>query len=211
MQRLQAPGTRAPAAGGLTVLGGAIHRPGAGRGAGRCRRGGRHAEANHMEIVAASLNVITASPGLRGDSARPAAMWPERSPPSIPPKCGLVSPRARRALGVAALADGSYLPAFTQLPRAVHRRRHAAAQLQLPTGSGGPRDAAIRADRRMRRTHIIEHELSRLRRNGLSPARAPSPARAASSAVQRGRSQFRQGARRSRRGPVAIRAGAASG
>jgi hypothetical protein len=69
-----------------------------------------------MEIVAASADVITGTVlALRADSG--AARWhATRALATVDPaECGLVAARARRALGVAALADGSYLHAFTQL------------------------------------------------------------------------------------------------
>ncbi len=117
MQRLRAPGVRGTSGGSLTVLGWAYIDTGrwdealdaAAEAAGM-------AEANQMDIVAASADVITATVlALRGDSD-PARRHATRALASVDPaECGLVAARARRALGVAALADGSYLQAFTQL------------------------------------------------------------------------------------------------
>ena len=74
------------------------------------------AEANQMELVAASADVITATVlALRADSGA-ARRHAARALATVDPaECGLVAARARRALGVAALADGSYLQAFAQL------------------------------------------------------------------------------------------------
>jgi tetratricopeptide (TPR) repeat protein len=117
MQRLRAPGVRGTSGGSLTVLGWAYIDTGrwdealdvAAEAAGT-------AEANQMDIVAASADVITATVlALRGDSAA-ARRHAARALAAVDPaECGLVAARARRALGVAALADGSYLQAFTQL------------------------------------------------------------------------------------------------
>jgi hypothetical protein len=69
-----------------------------------------------MEIVAANADLITATVlALRADSGA-ARRHADRALATVDPaECGLVAARARRALGVAALADGSYLQAFTQL------------------------------------------------------------------------------------------------
>src|SRR6266852_4521172 len=117
MQRLRAPGVRGTSGGSLTVLGWAYIDTGrwddaldvAAEAAGL-------AEANHMEIVAANADLITATVlALRGDSGA-ARRHADRALATVDPaECGLVAARARRALGVAALADGSYLQAFTQL------------------------------------------------------------------------------------------------
>jgi hypothetical protein len=117
MRRLRAPGVRGTSGGILTVLGWAYIDTGrwdealdvAAEAAGI-------AEASHMEIVAASADVITATVlALRADSDA-ARRHAARALAAVDPaECGLVAARARRALGVAALADGSYLQAFTQL------------------------------------------------------------------------------------------------
>src|SRR6185437_9967348 len=117
MQRLRAPGVQGTSGGGLTVLGWAYIDTGrwdealevAAEAAGP-------AEANHMDIIAASADVITATVlAMRADSA--AARWhANRALATVDPaENGLIAARARRALGVAAIADGSYLQAFTQL------------------------------------------------------------------------------------------------
>jgi hypothetical protein len=69
-----------------------------------------------MELIAASADVITATVmAMRADSGA-ARRHAGRALATVDPaERGLVAARARRALGVAALADGSYLQAFTQL------------------------------------------------------------------------------------------------
>ncbi|HEV3290494.1 MAG TPA: AAA family ATPase, partial [Streptosporangiaceae bacterium] len=117
MRRLRAPGVRGTSGGSLTVLGWAYIDTGrwdealdvAAEAAGI-------AEANHMEIIAASADVITATVhALRADSGAARRHAAKALATVDPAECGLVVARARRALGVAALADGSYLQAFTQL------------------------------------------------------------------------------------------------
>src|SRR5260370_5403208 len=114
LRRLRAPGVRGTSGGSLTVLGWAYIDTGrwdealevAAEAAGI-------AEANQMDTVAASADVITATVlALRGDSGA-ARRHADRALATVDPaECGLVAARARRALGVAALADGSYLQAF---------------------------------------------------------------------------------------------------
>ena len=90
MQRLRAPGVRGTSGGSLTVLGWAYIDTGrwdealeaAAEAAGL-------AEANQMDIVAASAEVITATVlALRGDCGAARRMRPGRWPPSIPPNAG---------------------------------------------------------------------------------------------------------------------------
>ncbi|HJY01389.1 MAG TPA: hypothetical protein VJ351_11295, partial [Streptosporangiaceae bacterium] len=117
MQRLRAPGVRGTSGTALTGLGWAYIDTGrwdealdaAAEAAGL-------AETDHMDIVAASADVITATVlALRGDSAA-ARRHADRALAAVDPaECGLVAARARRALGIAALADGSHLHALTQL------------------------------------------------------------------------------------------------
>ena len=213
MQRLRAPGVRGTSGGSLTVLGWAYIDTGrwdealdvAAEAAGL-------AEANQMELVAASADVITATVlALRGDSgaarrhagqgARHRRSGRMRAGGRPGPACPRRRGSRRRQLP----------PSVHPAPRAVQRGRHAAAQLRLLPGGGrsrrrrGPRRPA---DGRMRR-HRARTQPPR--RKGLCPARAahrPGPRHPRR--PRRGRSPFRQGARRPRRGPVALRAGAAS-
>ena len=164
MQRLRAPGVRGTSGGSLTVLGWAYIDTGrwdealevAAEAAGI-------AEANQMDIVAASADVITATVlALRADSG--AARWhATRALATVDPaECGLIAARARRALGVAALADGSYLQAFTQLRGLFSEDGTPLHNYASYLGVADLAAAAVRADRRIEGHDVIEHALSRL-------------------------------------------------
>jgi DNA-binding CsgD family transcriptional regulator len=79
-----------------------------------------------------------------------------------PAECGLVAARARRALGVAALADGSYLLAFTQLRGLFSGDGTPLHNYASYLGVADLAAAADRADRRMEGRDVIEHALSHL-------------------------------------------------
>jgi DNA-binding CsgD family transcriptional regulator len=164
MQRLRAPGVRGTSGGSLTVLGWAYIDTGrwddaldvAAEAAGL-------AEANHMEIVAASADVITATVlALRADSGA-ARRHAARALATVDPaECGLVAARARRALGVAALADGSYLQAFTQLRGLFGEDGAPLHNYASYLGVADLAAAAVRADRRIEGCDVISRALSRL-------------------------------------------------
>ena len=164
MQRLRAPGVRGTSGGSLTVLGWAYIDTGrwdealevAAEAAGM-------AEANQMELIAASADVITATVlALRADSGG-ARRHAARALATVDPaECGLVAARARRALGVAALADGSYLQAFTQLRGLFSQDGTPLHNYASYLGVADLAAAAVRADRRMEGCDVIEHALSRL-------------------------------------------------
>ena len=164
MQRLRAPGVRGTSGGSLTVLGWAYIDTGrwdealdvAAEAAGL-------AEANQTELIAASADVITATVlALRGDSAA-ARRHAARALAAVDPaECGLVAARARRALGVAALADGSYLQAFTQLRGLFGEDGTPLHNYASYLGVADLAAAAVRADRRMEGCDVIERALSRL-------------------------------------------------
>jgi DNA-binding CsgD family transcriptional regulator len=164
MQRLRAPGVRGTSGGSLTLLGWAYIDTGrwdealevAAEAAGL-------AEANQMEIVAASAEVITATVlALRGDSAA-ARRHADRALASVDPaECGLVAARARRALGVAALAEGSYLQAFTLLRGLFRADGTPLHNYASYLGVADLAAAAVRADRRMEGCDVLEYALSHL-------------------------------------------------
>jgi DNA-binding CsgD family transcriptional regulator len=164
MRRLRAPGVRGTSGGTLTVLGWAYIDTGrwdealdvAAEAAGI-------AEAGHMEVIAASADVITATVhALRGDSAA-ARRHAARALATVDPaECGLVAARARRALGVAALADGSYLQAFTQLRGLFSEDGTPLHNYASYLGVADLAAAAVRADRRIEGSDVIERALSRL-------------------------------------------------
>ena len=164
MRRLRAPGVRGTSGGTLTVLGWAYIDTGrwdealdvAAEAAGL-------AEANQMELIAASADVITATVlALRGDSDAAREHAARALATVDPAECGLVAARARRALGVAALADGSYLQAFTQLRGLFSEDGAPLHNYASYLGVADLAVAAVRADRRMEGSDVIEHALSRL-------------------------------------------------
>ena len=171
LQRLQAPGVRGTSGTALTALGWAYIDTGrwdealdvAAEAAGM-------AEANHMDIVAASADVITATVlALRGDSAA-ARKHADRALATVDPaECGLVAARARRALGVAALDDGSYLQAFTQLRGLFSEDGTPLHNYASYLGVADLAAAAVRADRRMEGQDVLERALSPL--NGIASPR----------------------------------------
>ena len=69
-----------------------------------------------MELIAASADLIAATVlALRGDSGA-ARQHADRALANTDlAESGLIAARARQALGIAALAEGSHLLAFTQL------------------------------------------------------------------------------------------------
>ena len=164
MQRLRAPGVRGTSGGSLTVLGWAYIDTGrwdealevAAEAAGL-------AEANQMELIAASADVITATVlALRADSTA-ARRHAARALATVDPaECGLVAARARRALGVAAMADGSYLQAFTQLRGLFSEDGTPLHNYASYLGVADLAAAAVRADRRMEGRDVVERAISRL-------------------------------------------------
>jgi tetratricopeptide (TPR) repeat protein len=164
MQRLRAPGVRGTSGGSLTVLGWAYIDTGrwddaldvAAEAAGL-------GEANQMEVIAASADVITATVlALRADSGAARSCAARALATVDPAECGLVAARARRALGVAALADGSYLQAFTQLRGLFSDDGTPLHNYASYLGVADLAAAAVRADRRMEACDVIEHALGRL-------------------------------------------------
>jgi DNA-binding CsgD family transcriptional regulator len=164
MQRLRAPGVRGTSGGTLTVLGWAYIDTGRWDEAlDVAAEAASVGEANQMELIAASADVITATVlALRADSDA-ARKHAARALATVDPaECGLVAARARRALGVAALADGSYLQAFTQLRGLFSEDGTPLHNYASYLGVADLAAAAVRADRRMEGSDVIEHALGRL-------------------------------------------------
>jgi DNA-binding CsgD family transcriptional regulator len=171
MQRLRAPGVRGTSGGSLTVLGWAYIDTGRWDDAlDVAAEAASLAEANQMELVAASADAITATVlALRADSGA-ARRHAARALATVDPaECGLVAARARRALGVAALTDGSYLQAFTQLRGLFGEDGTPLHNYASYLGVADLAAAAVRADRRIEGCDVIEHALSRL--DGMASAR----------------------------------------
>jgi DNA-binding CsgD family transcriptional regulator len=164
MRRLRAPGVRGTSGGSLTVLGWAYIDTGRWDEALEvAAEAASVGEASHMEIVAASADVITATVlALRADPAA-ARRHAARALATVDPaECGLVAARARRALGIAALTDGRYLQAFTQLSGLFSEDGTALHNYASYLGVADLAAAAVRADRRIAGSDIIENALSRL-------------------------------------------------
>src|SRR6202163_1943849 len=77
-----------------------------------------------------------------------------------PAECGLIAARARRALGIAALADGSHLLAFTQLRQLFSEEGAPVHNIFSYLGVADIAAAAVRADRRMEGQDVLERVLS---------------------------------------------------
>ena len=171
LHRLRAPGVRGTSGGALTALGWVYIDTGRWDEAlESAAEAADMAEAGHMDIVAASADVITATVlAMRADSGA-ARRHAARALAAVDPaECGLVAARARRARGVAALADGSYLLAFTQL-RGLFTED--GTPLHNYASYLGVADLAAAADRAGLRTEgraAIEHALSHL--NGMASPR----------------------------------------
>jgi DNA-binding CsgD family transcriptional regulator len=164
LERLRAPGVRGTSGGTLTVLGWAYIDTGrwdealdvAAEAAGL-------AEANQMELIAASAGVITATVlALRGDCDAARSHAARALAAVDPAECGLIAARARRALGIAALADGSYLHAFTQLRGLFSQDGTPLHNYASYLGVADLAAAAVRAGRRLEGSGLIEQVLSRL-------------------------------------------------
>jgi DNA-binding CsgD family transcriptional regulator len=164
MQRLRAPGVRGTSGGTLTVLGWAYIDTGRWDEAlDVAAEAASMAEANLMELVAASADAITATVlALRADSDAARTHAARALATVDQAECGLVDVRARRALGLAALADGSYVQAFTQLRGLFGEDGTPLHNYASYLGVADLAAAAVRADRRMEGRDVIEQALGRL-------------------------------------------------
>jgi DNA-binding CsgD family transcriptional regulator len=164
MQRLRAPGTQGTSGPGLTALGWAYIDTGRWDEAlEAAAEAASLTEANQMDLVAASADLIAATVlAMRADSGA-ARMHADRALATVDPaECGLVAARARRALGVAALADGNHLLAFTQLRQLFSEEGAPVHNIFSYLGVADLAAAAVRADRRMEGQDVLERALSHL-------------------------------------------------
>ena len=164
MQRLRAPGVRGTSGGTLTVLGWAYIDTGRWDEAlDVAAEAASMAEGNLMELVAASADVITATVlALRADSGA-ARRHAARALATVDlAECGLIAVRARRAVGIAALAEGSYLQAFAQLRGLFGEDGTPLHNYASYLGVADLAAAAVRAERRMEGCDVIERALGRL-------------------------------------------------
>ena len=164
MDRLRAPGRQGTSGGGLTTLGWLYVDTGRWDEAlEAAAEAADLAEANRMEVVAASANAITATVlGMRADSAA-ARSYAERALAGAgPADNGLIASRAWRALGVAALAEGSHFLAFTQLRQLFNQEGVPVHNIFSFLGVADLATAAVRADRRAEGRGVLERALGNL-------------------------------------------------
>ncbi len=164
MLRLQAPGMRGTSGPGLTALGWAYIDTGRWDEAlEAAAEASDLAETNQMDVVAASADVITATVlAMRGDSAAARRHAASAIGSADPAEKGLVAAWARRALGVAAFADGNYHQAFTQLRGLFSEDGTPLHNHVSYLGVADLAAAAVHADRRMEGRDVIERALSQL-------------------------------------------------
>jgi DNA-binding CsgD family transcriptional regulator/tetratricopeptide (TPR) repeat protein len=164
MDRLRAPGMRGASGGGLTALGWLYLDTGRWDEAlEAAAEAADLAEANHMVMVAASADAITATVlALRGDSGA-ARRHAENTLARVDPaESGLIASRAWRALGVAALAEGDHLLAFTQLGLLFGADGVPVHNIFSYLGVADIAAAAIRADQRSQGQAILDRALAQL-------------------------------------------------
>jgi DNA-binding CsgD family transcriptional regulator len=164
MQRLQAPGTQGTSGPGLTALGWLFIDTGRWDEALEAAAGAAGlAEANQMELVAAAADLIAATVlALRADSGAARRHADRALADADLAESGFVAARARRALGIAALADGSHLLAFTQLRQLFSEDGVPVHNIFSYLGVADIAAAAVRADRRMEGQDVLERALSHL-------------------------------------------------
>ena len=164
MQRLRAPGKQGTSSPGLTALGWAYIDLGRWDDALQAAAEAADlAEANHMELIAAAADLIAATVlAMRADSAAARRHADRVLAHADLAGSGLLAARARRALGIAALADGSHLQAFTQLRQLFSEEGAPVHNIFSYLGVADIAAAAVHADRRMEGQDVLEQVLSHL-------------------------------------------------
>jgi DNA-binding CsgD family transcriptional regulator len=164
MQQIRAPGMQGTSGPGLTALGWLYIDTGrwdeaqeaAAEAAGL-------AEGNQMGLVTAAADLITAAVlAMRGESGAARGHADRALSSADPAENGLVAARARRALGIAALADGSHLLAFTELGRLFSAEGVPVHNIFSYLGVADIATAAVRANRRAEGQDVLERALSQL-------------------------------------------------
>ena len=164
IQQLRAPGTQGTSGPGLTALGWLYIDTGqwdeaqeaAAEAAGL-------AEGKQMELVTAAADLIAATVlAMRGDPGAARRHADRALATADPAENGLVAARARRALGIAALADGSHLPAFAQLSQLFSEEGTPVHNVFSYLGLADIATAAVRADRRAEGQNVLDRVLSHL-------------------------------------------------
>jgi len=170
MERLRAPGRQGTSSPGLTALGWAYIDLGRWDDALQAAAEAADlAEANHMELVGAAADLIAATVlAMRADSAAARRHADRALANAELAESGLLAARARRARGIAALADGSHLLAFTQLRQLFSDDGAPVHNIFSYLGVADIATAAVRADRRLEGQDVLERALSHLG-GGASP------------------------------------------
>jgi DNA-binding CsgD family transcriptional regulator len=172
MEQIQAPGVRGASGPGLTALGWVYIDTGRWDEAlEAAAEAASLAEANQMALVAASADAVAATVlALRGDAGEARELAARALAGADQAESGLLTARARRALGVAALADGDYLLAFTQLSQLFSDDDGAPVHNYASyLGVADLAAAAVRADLRAEGRELLERALGQL--HGMTSAR----------------------------------------
>ncbi len=164
MQRIRAPGTQGTSGPGLTALGWAYIDTGQWDEAQEAAAEAADlAAANQMELVAAAADLIAATVlAMRADTGGARRHVDRVLADTDLAESGLLAARARQALGIAALADGSHLLAFTQLRQLFSEDGVPVHNIFSYLGVADIAAAAVRADRRMEGQDVLERALSHL-------------------------------------------------
>jgi DNA-binding CsgD family transcriptional regulator len=164
MARIQAPGRQGASGGGLTALAWLYADTGRWDEAlEAAAEAADLAEPAQMGMVAAAADAITATVlAMRADTDA-ARRHAERALAGVDPaESGLIAARAWRALGVAALAEGSHLNAYTQLRRLFSEQGAPVHNIFSYLGVADLAAAAVRADRRSEGREAVERALGHL-------------------------------------------------
>jgi DNA-binding CsgD family transcriptional regulator len=164
MQRLRAPGRQGTSGPGLTALGWLYFDTGRWDEAQEAAtEAAGLAEGSQMELVAAAADLIAATVlAMRADSGAARTHADRALANADQAESGFVAARARRALGIAALTDGSHLLAFTQLRGLFSEDGTPLHNYASYLGVADFAAAAVRADRRMEGQDVLERALSHL-------------------------------------------------
>jgi DNA-binding CsgD family transcriptional regulator/tetratricopeptide (TPR) repeat protein len=164
MRRLRAPGSRGTSGPGLTALGWLYVDTGRWDEAHEAAaEAASLAEANQMELVGAAADAIAATVfAFRADSSAARTHADRALATADQADSGLIAARARRALGIAALAEGSHLLAFRQLRQLFSEEGVPVHNLFSYLGLADLAAAAVRADRRLDGQDVLERALSQL-------------------------------------------------
>jgi DNA-binding CsgD family transcriptional regulator len=164
MGQLRGPGSRGASGGGLTTLGWLYTDTGRWDEAlEAAAEAADLGEANQMGMVAASAAAVTATVlAMQGKSAA-ARKHAERALATVSPaESGLIAARARRALGLAAMAEGAHFLAFTPLRQLFSAEGVPVHNIFSYAGLADIAAAAARADRRGDGRRLLEYAVGRL-------------------------------------------------